>query len=260
MAASVSPARNNPSVSHAIDAMTVVRQTDHWVALSKPAGVLSVPGKRAGGEINAAAWVRERYPHADGPITVHRLDMATSGLLLCALNAPAQRALSIAFQSRRVAKRYVAAVEGCVPDDHGRIDLPLRLDIDRRPWQVVDPVFGKLAQTNYRVLHRRKGWSLLELSPVTGRSHQLRVHCALGLERDPAAPVQAPPLARHAILGDSFYGDPEPPHTSPPSWLPPACPGESGRLLLHATWLAFTDPATGEPVELHDPAPFGRED
>jgi len=196
-----------------------------WLAVDKPAGVLSVPGKGEIGAINIAAWVAAREAGVSGPITVHRLDMDTSGVLLVALDAERQRALSMQFEARTVGKRYVAVVAGAVERESGVFDAPMRLDVPNRPRQIVDREQGKPALTEYRVVGRVGDSTRLELVPVTGRTHQLRVHCA---------------HAGHAILGDPLYGD----------------AGSAPRLMLHAERLVFTDPATGERIAVESAAGF----
>lgn len=193
------------------------------VVVDKPAGLLAVPGRGAAGQDNLLARVQAL--HADAQV-VHRLDMATSGLIVYARGAVAQRALSMAFAARRVDKRYVAIVEGEVEGDGGTVDAPLAADWPRRPCQIVDAVHGKPALTRWRVIGRRAGATRLELEPVTGRSHQLRVHLqAIG----------------HPIRGDALYA--------------PA-PLGADRLLLHACSLAFAHPATGAPVGFASDPPF----
>jgi tRNA pseudouridine32 synthase/23S rRNA pseudouridine746 synthase len=210
-----------------VDQIALVAQSDSWVVIDKPAGVLSVPGKGPEKQACAASWVREKFPHATGPIIVHRLDMDTSGLLLLALTPEAQRLLSRQFEDRLPQKAYTAVATGLFRDDAGTIDAPIRLDIERRPYHIVDPTFGRSAQTHYRVLSRdpHANTTRLELTPITGRTHQLRVHCLhLG----------------HPLVGDPLYGTRQ----------------DNQRLLLHAHWLCFNDPTTGERIEVHSPVPF----
>lgn len=214
----------------ALERTAVVHRGRRWLALDKPAGVLSVPGKGDDNRWCVPLWVRARFPQATGPITVHRLDMDTSGLLVVALDAEAQRDLSGQFERREVDKRYVAVVEGHVAAERGTLDAPMRLDPDRRPYQVVDPVHGRPAVTDFRVLAYECDRTRLELTPRTGRTHQLRVHCAHA----------GPGGLGRPIVGDVLYGD--------------ATGAE--RLLLHARWLCLTDPDTGRRVELEAPCPF----
>ena len=195
---------------------------EQLIVVDKPAGLLAVPGRSE--PDCAAARVQARWPDAR---VVHRLDMATSGLLVLARGAEMQRRLSQAFAARGVHKRYVAVVHGQVQGEHGEIDLPLAADWPRRPRQQVDPVHGKPSLTRWRVLARdaAAGTTRLALEPVTGRSHQLRVHML---------------ACGHPIVGDALYGPP----------LPPP------RLLLHAEHLALAHPYDGRPVSFDSPAPF----
>ena len=200
----------------------IVYADDALIAVEKPAGLLSVPGRGEGKRDCVCARVQAEHPDA---LVVHRLDMATSGLLLMARGAEAQRRLGIAFARREVRKRYVAVVHGSPPSEHGEIDLPLQVDWPNRPRQKVDLQHGRPCLTRYRVLcvdaaQRR---SRLALEPVTGRSHQLRVHLqAIG----------------HPIVGDELYGSAD------------------ERLLLHACELAFAHPFGGHAVHLRSEAPF----
>lgn len=204
----------------------------HLLVVEKPAGLLSVPGRGADKQDCAAARVRRDYPDA---LVVHRLDMATSGLLLMARGPAMQRALSGAFEQRQVAKRYVALAAGRLAapasaDGWGCIDLPLAADWPERPRQVVDAVHGRPSRTRWRVLGHdaARDATRVELEPVTGRSHQLRVHLReLG----------------HPILGDALYA-------------PPDVQGLSGRLLLHAGSLRFVHPLTGEVMVFERLPPF----
>lgn len=208
--------------------IAILARTDRWIAIDKPAGLLSVPGRTPGKEECARARVRAICPAATGPMTVHRLDMDTSGVLLLALDPDAHRILSIQFEKRRIDKRYEALLEGCVEEDEGVVELPIAKDWPNRPLQKICFESGRWSTTRYRVLSREGGRTRVEFQPVTGRSHQLRIHAAseLGL----AAP----------ILGDPLYGD---------ATL-------ASRLLLHATRLTFRDPDTSQAVTVHSPAPF----
>ena len=204
----------------------MIRHTDgDLLIVEKPSGMLSVPGRGPERQDCVASRVQAIYPDA---LTVHRLDLETSGLMVMARNKATHRALSIAFQERRVEKRYLAVVDGFLQADIGIIDLPLIVDWPNRPRQKVDFTTGKPALTQYRVLMRHTDRSRVELAPLSGRSHQLRLHlCALG----------------HPILGDPIYAN-------------PAALAKSPRLLLHATLLAFTHPGSGNPLTLHSAAPF----
>lgn len=204
---------------------------DEWiVVIDKPCGLLSVPGRGAEMQDCVVSRLRARFPHATGPIIVHRLDLDTSGLLLASKDAATYGALQRLFAQREITKRYVAWLDGDVRDDAGVISLPLRTDIDDRPRQIHDPEFGKAAVTTWRVLERAHGRTKIALMPQTGRTHQLRVHTSHPLGLD------AP------IVGDRLYGR--------------TAPDEGERLMLHAESLAFVHPVTGAPVTIERPAPF----
>ena len=208
--------------------------TDAWLlVVAKPAGLLCVPGRGVDKQDCLAVRVQAQVPDA---LVVHRLDMATSGLWLMARGAEMQRHLSQAFAGRLVHKRYVAVVAGrpepSAPDSDGwsAIALPIAADWPNRPRRIIDTEHGKPSQTRWRLLSHdaASGTTRLELEPVTGRSHQLRVHLqALG----------------HPILGDALYAPPEVETRAP-------------RLLLHASKLRLSHPATGLPIEFSSPAPF----
>lgn len=197
--------------------------------MDKPAGLLSVPGKGEANQDCVASRLGVRFPHATGPLIVHRLDMDTSGLMVLALDPEAHRVLSRQFEARTTAKRYIAHVDGQPESDFGEIDLPIRLDVERRPIQIVDHVAGRPSLTRWRVLARHPGHTRLELEPVTGRTHQLRLHLAS---------INLP------ILGDVLYGPQPRTRTLAP------------RLCLHAAMLEFDDPDSGERRRVESPAPF----
>ena len=190
----------------------------HLLVLNKPAGLLSVPGKGVDKQDCLSSRVQKSYPDA---LIVHRLDMATSGLMLMARGSAMQTALSKLFEIRSVYKRYAAIVDGHMPAsaDWQLIDLPIALDWTNRPLRIIHPD-GKSSQTRWRALHHDKGANTtrLELEPITGRSHQLRLHLkALG----------------HPILGDVLYA-------------PADVQAKADGLLLHASVLRFLHPASGE--------------
>jgi tRNA pseudouridine32 synthase / 23S rRNA pseudouridine746 synthase len=206
---------------------TLVHVDAHCVVAIKPSGLLAVPGLGEHGHDCLAARVQAVFADA---LVVHRLDMATSGLMLFARGAAAQRQLSIAFARREVHKRYVAVVHGTVEGNDGEIDLPLLADWPNRPRQKVDREHGKPSLTRWRVLafDAARDATRLELEPVTGRAHQLRVHLlAIG----------------HPILGDALYA-------------PPEVVASADRLLLHASRLRFAHPVSGEPLEIESAVPF----
>ncbi len=197
------------------------------LVVDKPSGLLSVPGRGPGKDDCLVARVQADYPDA---LTVHRLDMETSGLMVLARGKEMHRRLSILFQDRQVDKRYVAVVDGRLAPERGEIDLPLITDWPNRPLQKVDFAIGKPSLTRYRVLAHDAAddTTRVELTPETGRSHQLRVHLmSLG----------------HAILGDSLYAC-------------PAARAKAARLLLHADALAFAHPESGRPLSFERAAPF----
>lgn len=197
----------------------------HLLLIDKPSGLLSVPGRGEDKADCAIARVQADYPEA---LTVHRLDMSTSGLLLMARGKDMQRALSGLFERGEIDKTYLADVRGVPCPPAGEIDLPLITDWPNRPRQKVDHEIGKPSRTLYETLHSGSGISRLRLTPLTGRSHQLRVHLAsLG----------------HPILGDDLYADPLSLAARP-------------RLALHATALSFRHPVTGDRLALETPCPF----
>lgn len=209
---------------HGID---LLHLDEHLIVVRKPAGLLSVPGRGPERADCVAARVQRQVSDA---LVVHRLDMATSGLLLMARGIAAQRLLSAAFAERRVAKRYIAVVAGHIGAEHGEVSQPLICDWPNRPRQMIDLERGKPALTRWRVLSRHPvdGTTRVELEPVTGRSHQLRVHLqSIG----------------HPIVGDELYA-PEPWQRAAP------------RLLLHACQLALAHPVTGEALAFSDPPAF----
>ena len=213
-------------VSAAPGELSIVFEDAWLVVIDKPCGLLSVPSRDTSVTDSVLARLRARYPHATGPLLVHRLDLDTSGLLVAALDPRTHAALQRQFLRREVHKRYVAWLEGPLRAEQGMIDLPMRVDLHDRPRQIHDPVHGKPAVTQWQLLERRGARTRVALFPLTGRTHQLRVHAAhpLGL----GAP----------IVGDRLYGH------------------EDTRLLLHAESLAFTHPHTGQRVCFERPAPF----
>ena len=209
------------------------------VVLNNPSGLLSVPGKTC--DVCLSLQVQAQFEDA---LVVHRLDMSTSGLVVMARGIAAQRVLNDHFAQRRVHKRYVAVVQGdcrvAEPEtgeegERGEawqtIDLPIIVDWPNRPLRKIDLETGKASSTRWRCLayHAERNTSRLELEPLTGRSHQLRVHLqAIG----------------HPILGDALYA-------------PPDIVAASARLLLHATELAFAHPVSGTWISFHSPDGFG---
>lgn len=197
------------------------------VVINKPAWLLSVPGRGPDKLDSVAYRVQQKYPEAR---TVHRLDWATSGVIIMALNAEAHRDLNRQFAERKTQKRYIAVVAGLVQADHLTINLPLRCDWENRPRQIVDWYLGKSAQTHVAVDYRdkKRQQTRLILTPITGRSHQLRVHCQ---------------QIGHPIIGDQLY--------APPFWR-----ARASRLLLHAEYLKITHPSSKTPLIFEKTSPF----
>lgn len=210
----------------------LVYSDDSLLVLNKPSGLLAVPGRGEDKQDCLSRRVQVCYPEA---LIVHRLDMATSGLMLMARSPALQRALSQLFEQREVYKRYLAVVDGHLtpaptPDGWGLIDLPIAADWPRRPLRVIDTEHGKPSQTRWRSLgfDAATHSSRVELEPVTGRSHQLRVHLlALG----------------HPILGDTLYA-------------PAAAQASAPRLLLHACALRFVHPVSGDWLQVESSPDF----
>lgn len=194
--------------------LEIVYEDNYLVVINKPAGMLSVPGK---GEIDSVyQHIKILYPDATGPLIVHRLDMATSGVLLIAKNKEVHQHLQAQFKNRMIKKRYIALLDGKISSKEGTIILPLRMDPLDRPRQVVDHEHGKTAITQYQVLNEQEGNTLIAFYPLTGRTHQLRVHAAH-------------PEGLHCpIRGDELYGQ------------------KADRLYLHAESLEFVHPVTKE--------------
>ncbi|WP_273049799.1 RluA family pseudouridine synthase [Pseudoalteromonas sp.] len=217
---------DNPLLINPADGkdLSIIYKDDDLLVVNKPAEFLSVPGVNI--EDSVYMRIKTQFPEASGPLIVHRLDMSTSGLLMIALNKRVHKALQKQFIERTIDKRYVALVEGNVPEDSGTIDLPLILDFDDKPRQMVCYKNGKPSLTTWHVLERKNDVTRLQLYPKTGRTHQLRVHCAhrLGLNTP--------------MVGDTHYGQ------------------KADRLHLHAEYLAFTHPITQKRLEFEVAADF----
>jgi len=198
---------------------------DEWLwVVNKPVGLLTVPGKS--GQVSLWELMRKHLPAGKEPLVVHRLDMATSGVLVMAKTKEAHRNLQAQFKNHEVKKRYVAWLEGVVTSNEGVIDLSLCLDPENRPYQIVSGKYGKKAITRYRVLERTENRTLIAFYPQTGRTHQLRVHAA------------HPRGLNSPIVGDMLYGHP------------------AGRLYLHAEQIEFRHPVTGEMICIKKEADF----
>lgn len=198
---------------------------DEWLAvINKPEGMLSVPGKGVGRSVYSI--IKEMYPEIEGPVIVHRLDMATSGLMIIAKNKAVHQNLQAQFESHHIRKRYVAILDGIIENGEGKIALPLSPDYLDRPRQTVDKENGKTAVTTYKVVSEENGHTRINLFPHTGRTHQLRVHCAH------KEGLNAP------ISGDTLYGK------------------KADRLYLHAEEITFTHPITGKTIRIERKADF----
>lgn len=208
--------------------LKILYRDQHLVVVEKPGGLLAVPGRGPEKQDCVSTRIRQLIPECIEQPAVHRLDMATSGLMVLALTREAHRHLSMQFAERRVEKRYLALVAGVVDGKAGEICLRFRLDPENRPYQIYDPVQGKLGVSRWCKRADIDDQSLIEFTPLTGRTHQLRLHAAhpLGLGQ--------------AIVGDGLYGQGRPDE--------PLC--------LHATGLQFTHPASGEVMDFTSPAPF----
>lgn len=221
--------------------LSIVYQDDDMLVINKPAEFLSVPGKNI--EDSVYFRIKQQFPHATGPLIVHRLDMSTSGLMVIALHKRAHKNLQKQFIQRTVKKRYIALLNGDLTEDNGTINLPIRVDLNDRPRQLVCYEYGKPAETYWQVIERfsrsaidkqyhsastdeQAKYTKVHLYPKTGRTHQLRVHCAhtLGLSTP--------------IVGDDHYGI------------------KANRLHLHAEYLALEHPLSKEPLSFHVEANF----
>jgi tRNA pseudouridine32 synthase/23S rRNA pseudouridine746 synthase len=209
------------------EGLRILHLSKQMIVLDKPEGLLTVPGRGDDRADCLLSRVQLEFPDA---MIVHRLDLATSGIVVMGRGPKYQRELSILFQDRKVEKRYQALVDGLMEQDEGLVDLPMIVDWPNRPKQKVDFELGRPSQTRYRVLTRdeEKNITRVELEPITGRSHQLRVHMdSLG----------------HPILGDDLYGT-------------PVSQGKAPRLMLHACRLMLIHPATGKPLDIQSDVPF----
>lgn len=207
--------------------LDICYQDEHLLVVNKPSGLLSVPGRGEDKQDCLISRVQQEFANA---LVVHRLDMSTSGLMVMALGKPMQAAISRLFEQRAVKKHYIALAEGRFQASFGEVDLPLITDWPNRPRQKVDYIDGKPSQTFYQVLDDDQNASVsrVKLTPITGRSHQLRVHmAALG----------------HPLLGDELYA-------------PAAVCALLPRLALHAASLAFVHPVTSQPLVVESPATF----
>ena len=215
------PMLQNPAIGKELE---LIFEDDDLLVIHKPAEFLSVPGIHI--QDSVYTRIKQQYPTITGPIIVHRLDMSTSGLLVLAKNKRAHKTLQSQFINRAVTKTYVALLDGILNEDSGTINLPLRVDLDDRPRQLVCFEHGKKAETKWKVIERKDNRTRINLFPITGRTHQLRVHAShpLGLNTP--------------IIGDDLYGK------------------KAHRLHLHAAFLEFSHPTTKEKMSFHKKAEF----
>ncbi len=215
------PLLENPAVGKSLP---ILFEDDHLLVVNKPAEFLSVPGKTIKDSVYTR--IQHQYPTATGPLIIHRLDMATSGILLLAKTKAAHKYIQFQFIHRKIQKTYVALLDGLLEENCGIVDLPLRTDIDDRPRQLVCFDYGKPAQTEWEVLSQKNGKTRVQFHPITGRTHQLRVHAAhsLGLNTP--------------IIGDDLYGS------------------KANRLHLHATSITFQHPETKEMMTINSDPEF----
>ncbi len=220
------PVEDNPfTINHAESKVLEIVYEDEFIALvNKPTELLSVPGKKVTDSVYTR--VKLLYPAATGPLVVHRLDMSTSGLLLIAKSSSVHKKLQSQFIKRQIKKQYIALLDGLITEEHGRIELPLRADFHNLPNQLVCFTFGKSAQTDWEVLSRTEHHTLIRFYPITGRTHQLRVHAA------------HPSGLNTPIVGDDLYGT------------------RANRLHLHAESITFQHPFTKETMTISVAANF----
>lgn len=204
--------------------LQTVYEDDEILVINKPSEFLSVPGKTILDSVYHR--IQESYPEVTGPIIIHRLDMSTSGLMLIAKNKHVHKIMQRQFIERTIKKRYVALLDGIISEDQGVIDLPLRTDIDDRPRQLVCFEYGKSAQTKWKVIERKDDSTRVHFFPITGRTHQLRIHASH------SEGLNTP------IIGDDLYGK------------------RANRLHLHAEWIEFMHPMTRKRMQLEVPAEF----
>ncbi|MEX0876486.1 MAG: RluA family pseudouridine synthase [Phycisphaerales bacterium] len=230
----------------------MIHEDPRFIVVDKPAGLLSVPGIAPEKQDCLRSRIQRMYPGATGPMTCHRLDLSTSGVMILAFDAATHRNLSLQFEQRKTLKRYIALLEGHLDRDSGVVNCPMRKDMDVRPLMLVDYVQGKPSVTRFNVLAREmlggRPVTRVEMFPETGRTHQLRVHAAhpgvtmvgtLGQINPDETPGLGAP-----IVGDELYGDPA--NESP----------TAERLMLHASMLTIHHPVTGSQMTFKAPDPF----
>lgn len=208
--------------------MKVIFYDSEIIVIDKPGGLLSVPGRGPEKKDCVVSRVREMFPDIPEQPAVHRLDMYTSGIMVLARTKASQKNLSIQFERRSPNKLYTALLDGIISFEEGRVELPFRLDPHNRPYQIYDPVHGKLGITIWRRISIEGNYSRIAFQPLTGRTHQLRVHSShkLGMNTP--------------IVGDSLYGNGQ----------------EGDQMMLHATSLAITHPQSKEKLTFTSSVPF----
>ncbi len=210
------------------ESLTIIYRDEHVVVVEKPSGLLSVPGRGPDMQDCIVNRLKAVIPDCLEQPSVHRLDMDTSGLLVLALTKEVHRNISIQFQNRTVEKKYYALLDGLVEQESGTIELPFRLDPDNRPYQVYDTVHGKMGTSHWRKVAIEDGKTRIDFKPITGRTHQLRLHASH--EKGLGVP----------IIGDRLYGT----GTVP------------GQLKLHAYFLSFDHPTTEKRLSFSSQCPF----
>ena len=230
----------------AILGLKIIYRDQNILVVNKPSGLLSVPGRGPEKQDCVVKRAQKLFPKMIGQPAVHRLDMDTSGLMVLAFDDKSHRALNAQFEKRLVNKKYIAVLDGVVKEEAGRVELKHRVDLQNRPRQILDDVYGKLAISEWKRLRvwtrrdemgkERKATSVL-FEPLTGRTHQLRVAAAMALGA--------------AIVGDNLYG-----REGANSFGQGEKPGSGERLHLHASDLAFEHPVTGERMEFHSEPGF----
>jgi tRNA pseudouridine32 synthase / 23S rRNA pseudouridine746 synthase len=210
------------------DKVNFLYEEETFVVIEKVSGFLAVPGRGPENFDCVTERVKQKHSECIAHPAVHRLDMDTSGLMVVALTKETHRNLSIQFQERQTRKRYEALLDGIVEEDEGSIELPFRLDVDNRPHQIYDEEHGKMGLTHWQKIVDENGCSRLSLIPITGRTHQLRLHTSH--EKGLGIP----------IMGDPLYGN-----TS-----------ENGQLKLHACFLSFQHPLSGKKMNFESVVPF----
>jgi tRNA pseudouridine32 synthase / 23S rRNA pseudouridine746 synthase len=208
--------------------LTIVHTDPSFVVIDKPGGLLSVPGRGPENQDCVVSRIKSVFTECIEQPAVHRLDMFTSGLMVLALIRESHRSLSRQFEQRIVKKRYIALLDGIIEKKSGQITLSFRLDPENRPYQMYDPEHGKAGTTLWKKLGIVSGKTRIECIPLTGRTHQIRLHAAHALG------LGCP------IVGDRLYGSGQ----------------EGDRMLLHASFLSFLHPCTGKRIEFNSPAPF----